>query len=219
MSRNRFGIVLGAALLGGCGDDSVLPVQVPDASLPGVYSGTFPCDGCPGIPTRLWLRADGRFFFEQTYPANDERAAMTVYSLGLWSRSVGDRMIELGDSGPRRSFTPTDAGTLLMQTDSNLEHRLTRDPAAPAFTASIRMGGMVQLSDGRASFAECRTGLVAPISKGRELTRLLHQYRSTSARGVPAFVEIEGRFSWSADGSVYSVTIERFVTVKPGRAC
>lgn len=207
-------------LLAACSeDDSAPPVQLPNDALPGVYGGTFPCDGCPGIPTTLWLRADGRFFFEQQYPANQEREAMTVHSLGRWSRGRDDGVIELKGAGPQRRFVPADSDTLLMKTDSDLEHRLVRDPAAPAFTASIRMAGTMRLGDGVASFTECRSGLTAPVKSGQEFRRFLHQYRSTVARGQPALVELAGRYSWSADGNVNALTIDRFITVKPGDTC
>lgn len=216
----RVGAVLAIMLLGACSDDdSVAPARVPDEVLPGVYSGIFPCDGCPGIPTTLWLRPDGRFFFEQEYPANDKRQAMTTHSLGRWSRGVGDGVINLAGAGPQRRFTPVDMHTLSMQTDSDLEHQLLRAAQPRAFTASITMTGMLRLTDGGASFSECRTGLAAPVDNGREFRRLMHQYRSTVTRGRPALVELVGRFSWSADDSATALTIERFITVRPDGAC
>ena len=219
-SRSRIGTVLVAVLLGGCGDDDgARPALVPDVSLPGVFSGVFPCDGCPGIRTTLWLRPDGRCFLQQHYPADNDREAMDAYSLGRWRRTGDDGTVELGGAGPRRSFTPEDMDALLMQTESPLEHRLIRDPATPPFTASIRMAGMMRLSGGTASFTECWTGFVAPIGKSREYTRLLHQFRSTAARGQPAYVELEGRFSWSDTGAPKAIIIDRFVTVRSGETC
>ena len=213
-------IVLLAVLLSGCGDgDRTSSRQISEATLPGVYSGTFPCDGCPGIPTTLWLRADGRFFLAQNYPAEGEREAMTAHSLGRWHLSDNDPIIDLRSAGPVRRFEPVDAGTLIMQTDSDLEHRLSRHPTKPAFTASIRMAGMMRLNDGAAGFTECWTGLEASIVEGRELSRFRHQYRGTIAPGEPAFVELEGRFSWSSDGSASSMTIDRFITVKTDGTC
>jgi hypothetical protein len=68
--------------------------------LPGTYAGVFPCEGCPGIASTLWLRSDGRFFFRQRYPADNAREAMDAYSLGRWSSIADDRAIELRGAGP-----------------------------------------------------------------------------------------------------------------------
>lgn len=221
MSLNRLAILLIITLVGGCSDDrdSGSSPELPEALLPGVYAGVFPCDGCPGIAVTLWLRADGRFFFRQRYPADNAREAMDAYNLGRWSLIANDRTIELRGAGPRRIFTRMDRDTLLMQTDSDLEHRLTRDPTKTEFSATIRMAGMMRMLGDSASFTECWTGFVAPVSKGGDFARFRHQYRSAGGRSEPTYVELEGRFSWSGDGTLKSLTIKRFVTVKANGAC
>jgi hypothetical protein len=209
------------ALLGGCsgGTDRDSAAELAEASLPGVYAGEFPCDGCPGIIATLWLRKDSRFFFRQRYPADDSREAMDAYNLGRWSTIADSRVIELRGAGPRRTFMRMDRDTLLMQTDSDLEHRLTRDPTKPDFSATIRMVGMMRMLGDNALFTECLTGFVAPVSKGGDFARFRHQYRSAGGRSEPTYVELEGRFSWLGDGTLKSLTIERFVTVKTDGAC
>jgi hypothetical protein len=221
ISLNRHAMLLVIALLGGCSDDSDRDSseELLEASLPGVYEGVYPCDGCPGITATLWLRADGRFFLRQRYPADDSREAMDAYNLGRWSLIADDRAIELRGAGPRRTFVRTDRDTLLMQTDSDLEHRLTRDPTKPDFSATIRMAGMMRMLGDSASFTECLTGFVAPVSKGGDFARFRHQYRSAGGRNESTYVELEGRFSWLGDGTLKSLTIERFVTVKANGAC
>jgi hypothetical protein len=87
------------------------------------------------------------------------------------------------------------------------------------FSATIRMSGMMRMLGDSASFTECSTGYVVPVRKGGDFARFRHQFRSATRRGEPAFVELEGRFSWSGDGTLKSLTIERFVTVKTNRAC
>ncbi len=208
-------------LVGGCGEDRDRgsPAALSEAALAGVYSGVFPCEDCPGIAATLWLRADGRFFFRQRYLADQEFEAVDAYSLGRWT-AAGDRQaIELSGQGPIRTFTHPDEDTLLMQTESDLEHRLTRDPGARDFSDRIRMTGMVRLRGDRASFTECHTGLVAPVSKGGDFARFRHQYRSAGRRNEPVYVELEGRYSWSGDGPPQSLTIERFVTIREDAAC
>jgi len=221
MSLNRPLILLVIALVGGCSDDgdSDSPEELPKASLPGVYEGVFPCEGCPGIASTLWLRSDGRFFFRQRFAADDAREAMDAYGLGRWSSITDNRTIELRGAGPTRIFTRMDTDTLIMRTDSDLEHRLTRDPAAPEFSATIRLAGMMRRVGASASFSECLTGLVAPVSKNGDFARFWHHYRSAGRRSEPTYVELEGRLSWAGDGALKSLTIERFITVKADGAC
>lgn len=221
MSLKRVLILFIIVIVGSCGDDrdSSNVVELPDTSLPGAYSGVFPCEGCAGIATNLWLRADGRFFFQQQYPAENSYDAMNAYNLGRWSFVGDDRAIELAGAGPARTFMRTDRDTLVMRTDSELEHRLTRDRSAAEFSATIRMAGTMRMRGDRVSFTECLTGFVAPVSKGGDFARFLHQYRSVGGLRKPAYVEFEGRFFWSGDGALKSLTIERFGTVKADGAC
>ena len=221
MFLNRLFIFLVIILIGGCSDghDSDAPKELPEVSLPGTYAGVFPCDGCPGIPSTLWLRSDGRYFFRQQYPADKAREATDTYSLGRWSSLPDERAIELEGAGPGRTFVRLDRDTLVMRTDSDLEHRLTRDPVPTEFSAAIRMFGMMRMRGDSASFTECSTGFVAPVSSAGDFARFRHQYRSAVGRGEPAYVELEGRFSWSDDGTLKSLTIERFVTVKAHETC
>jgi len=221
MPSNRLFILVVIMLVSACGDDrrSGDSAELSDAALAGVYSGLFPCEDCPGIAATLWLRADGRFFFRQRYLADEEFEAVDAYSLGRWTAADDRRAIELTGEGPIRTFMHPHGDTLLMQTDSDLEHRLTRDPGAPEFSDRIRMTGMMRLRGDSASFTECHTGLVAPVSKGGDFARFRHQYRSAGRRNEPVYVELEGRLSWSGDGAPQSFTIERFVTIRKDEAC
>lgn len=219
MRLKRLLIVAITFLIGGCGGDSMSPADSRDASLPGVYSGTFPCRNCPGIQTTLWLRSDGRFFMRQRYPEDTDSEEVTTYNLGRWSWFAGHEILELRGAGPKRSFRYPDTGTLIMGTDSDLEHRLSRERTTPNFTSTIAMSGTMSFRGDSASFTECLTGLAAPVEKGGDFARFQRQYRNANVHGKPAFVEFEGRFIWSGNGSLKSVIIERFKTVKDGRAC
>ena len=221
MSSNRLLILLLSVLIGACSGDrnADSPEGSPDVSLHGVYAGTFPCGNCPGIHATLWLRPDGRFFFRQEYPGDNENEASNAYNLGRWRWVARDDSIVLEGAGPRRTFVGLDRDTLVMRTESDLEHRLSRDPASPEFSAIIRMTGMMRMHGDGASFTECLTGLVAPVNKGGDFARYRHQYRSAGKHDEPAYVELEGRFSWSDGGAPASMTIERFVTVKAAGAC
>jgi hypothetical protein len=217
----RFFYFLCALVVAACSDDAGMPVasRLDEASLPGVYAGVFPCDGCPGIETTLWLRSDSRFFFRQHYPADESREASNAYSLGRWSALVDEDAIELVGEGPRRVFTRTDADTLDMRTGSTLEHRLTRKPTTTDFTETVRLTGVMQMQGNGPSFSECLTGYLVPVSQRGDFSRFRHQYRSAVGRGKPAFVEFDGRFSWSDEHALQSLTIERFVTIKVNGSC
>ena len=221
MFGKRTLILIVIALLGGCSDerDTASRPALPAGSLPGVYSGVFPCEGCPGIPTNLWLLPDGRFIFEQAYPATADRTAMTAHSLGRWIWEAESDELLLQGEGPGRKFTRPGRNALLLRTETGLEHRLTRDPNAPDFISTIRLSGLVRMQGGSALLSECLSGLEAPIARGGDFARFHHQYRSVAPRGQPTYVELDGRFSWGEDDAPRSLTIERFITVRPDRAC
>lgn len=221
MFRNRIPSVLLFALAAGCGDEhgNQSATDIPPASLPGVYSGIFPCDGCAGIPTTLWLRSDGRFFFRQSYPSDETNSADYVYSLGRWSLGTGHDAVELRGSGPVRAFSRPSRDVLIMRTMSDREHRLTRVPDAPEFSAAMRLSGMTQILGSDVSFTECLTGFEVPVSKGGDFPRFWHQVRSVGQSSEPVYVELEGRFAWAGDGAPQSVRIQRFITVRADAAC
>lgn len=216
----RLLLLVTIALIGGCGaeqeEESV--GSLPVSSLPGVYAGSFPCDGCPGIRTTLWLRSDGRFFITQRYPAVEGRKATDTHNLGRWQWIESEKALALDGAGPTRTFSRPDADTLVMRTHSDLEHRLSRESTSRDFSSTIRMAGMMNPGGGGASFSECLTGLVMPVEKNREYTRFRHQYRRLGARGRPSHVVLEGRLQWSG-GDAKSMTIERFITIKPDADC
>ena len=221
MFRKRIASVLLLALVAGCGSehDNRSATALPPESLPGVYSGIFPCDGCAGIPTTLWLRPDGRFFFRQRYPVDAMSATDDVYSLGRWDPSTGNDAIELRGAGPVRVFSRPDRDVLLMRSNSEREHRLTRDPGAPEFTATMRLSGMTRILGNDVSFTECLTGFEAPVRKSGDYPRFWHQVRSVGRSREPLYVELEGRFTWASDGAPQSLVIHRFFTVRADAAC
>jgi hypothetical protein len=220
MPSRRLLIVAVTLLLGSCGrdDDSKSSADL-FGSLPGVYNGTFPCRNCPGIRTTLWLRSDGRFFIRRRYPEGPDSDEVTTYNLGRWSWMADISALELRGAGPIRTFRHPHRNTLIMRTESDLEYRLSREPTTSNFTSTIAMSGLMSMTGGSASFAECLTGLAAPVDKVGDFERFQRQYRSVGAQGKPVYVEFEGGFSWAADGSLQAFTIERFITIKEGRAC
>ena len=209
-----------AVLLFVSGCDRVDDVETPGLpqGLPGAYTGTFPCDGCPGIPTRLWIRDDGIYFFEQRYAQDDARSE-AVTSLGRWTWS-GDRgVVELRGEGPVRRFSRSAADVLVMETASPLEYRLSRDPALGDFDGSVVVEGTITPGGGEPVFAECLTEQRLPVARQADYAAFARQYRRLGANGAPVFVEFEGRFRWRADGSPEAIEIRRFVTIRSGDSC
>jgi hypothetical protein len=218
---NRLCISLGLLLIGACSDDVEAPATTTlnEAVLPGIYAGVFPCDVCAGIDASLWLRADHRFFLRQRYLADGNNEAKSVYSFGRWIARAGESAIELNGEGPRRIFDSVDTETLLMRTASPLEHRLGRQPETTDFTETIRMAGVMQMPASGPSFSECLTGYVVPVSQQGDFARFRHQYRSVVGRGKPAFVEFDGRFTWSDEHALQALIIDRFLTIKVDGSC
>ena len=215
----RQSFLLTALLLTACGESTNdPPAPSPPPALAGVYSGTFPCHDCPGIETTLWLRPDGRFFIRHAYLPGEGGDPIDAYGLGRW-RMAGDESLRLDGEGPIRIFRRQGADVLLLQTDSDLEHRLLRDTSETDFTSTLRLTGTIGIQADGAAFTECLTGYAVPVLNVGDFGRFRHQYRSVRAGGRPVFVEFEGHFDWSGEGTPQSVTIERFVTIRENGAC
>ncbi len=223
MIRLRTWSALLCALLAACGKPPEEPeAPAPDpASLPGVFSGVYPCANCPGIGTTLWLRPDGRFFFEQRLPGDAENGEdpMTTHALGHWQWRDGERVLALTGEGPDRLFARPERDVLLMRTASPLEYRLERAATRAEFDGTIRLEGTARPRGEGYVFSECQTGYALPLQKGREYTRFTRQFRSVVPRGEAAMAEIEARFGWADDGAPVSIAIERLITLRNDGVC
>lgn len=206
-------------LAAACGKDTGPAGDVPPpAPPPGVYAGTFPCDGCPGIDVALWLRGDGTFLLEQRYRAGDSPAPVPAHALGSWEWRPDEEALELLSGGPARVFDQADDGALIQRTVSTAEHRLDRDPSRARVDATLRLRGTIRRVGDGYRFRECRTALAAPVATGGDYRRFRNQYRSV-ASGVEAPVELVGHFDWAADGAPVALVIDEFVTLRESPAC
>ena len=213
------GLIVCIAALAACGSDSETegePEKLPAPNV-GVYSGTFPCDGCPGIPTTIWLRDDGNYFLEQIYQADG--ATESVTSLGRWTWHTESETLELRGAGPHRVFVRTDRQTLVMQTPSPLEHQVTRSSAPRKFDGTITLEGTISTNSQVDTFSECITGMRIPVSRGGDYASFARQYRRVAAPGSPVFVEFEGKFRWRDDGAPDAIAMQRFATVRTDGRC
>ena len=61
-------VIVVALLAGACGErgGGSPDAELTDPSIPGDYSGIFPCSNCPGIRASLRLTASGHFFLDST---------------------------------------------------------------------------------------------------------------------------------------------------------
>ena len=57
----------------------------------GTFSGTVPCADCPGIDTRLEIRADGTFRLSETYQDRDG----TADTAGTWTIDADGKRLQL----------------------------------------------------------------------------------------------------------------------------
>lgn len=211
---------LALVLAGGCGD-SVKNAEsdgAVDRAIPDDYTGTFPCGNCPGIRVRLRLTDDRYYFIAQRYLADDEGPDVAAASMGRWMWRDSEGVIALTGPGPVRKFKRDGRDSLVMITESELEHRLNRDADAPAFDTSFPMTAVVEAEADGISLTECRTGLSISLDSGGEFPRFARQYRK-AGRDTPVLAEIDGVFSWSDSGAPESLLIERLVSLRVGQNC
>lgn len=206
-------------LIAACGKDAGPAGDVPPpAPASGVYSGVFPCDGCPGIDVALWLRADGTFLLEQRYRSGEAPAPPPSHALGNWEWRPREAVLELSSGGPARIFDRPADGVLVQQTVSPVEHRLDRDASRARLDTTLRLRGAIRQAGDGYRFRECRTGLDAPVATGGDYRRFRNQFRSVVS-GAEAPVELIGHFDWGPDGAPAALVIDEFVTLRKTSTC
>ena len=154
---------------------------------------------------------------EQVYQADG--APEPVTSLGRWTWRADTETLELRGAGPARVFDRPDMRSLVMQTPSPLEHRLTRDSKRPSFGATIMLTGTINTGTQTDAFSECITGMQVPVSRGGDYSSFARQYRRAAAPGSPVFVEFLGEIRWRDDETPDAIVIRRFVTIRADGQC
>jgi hypothetical protein len=223
MNRLSFtALVLLGVTVAGCGrdqgDDAAATTPAP-ASLPGVYAGQFPCSNCTGVGATLWLRHDQRFFFRQSFTGGEGAVGTEMtYALGHWAWDEHAAEIVLQGPGPERRLALLDADRLRMRVASPIEHVLARDATNPAFKDRIRLDGeSTATKDGAVTFTECLTGLALRVAEAGAFKELRRQQRLMNPRGKVALTTVDAHFAHVSSGEV--LVVDRFVTIKPGKAC
>ncbi len=221
---------IGAAVLGGCGqdarDEAQLRTPMP-ATLAGVYTGEFPCSNCAAIEATLWLRADGGFILRQqllddhSVPSGDApRGPSTTYGLGRWSWDEVSAEAVLRGRGPERRFVIRSEDELKLLVASPDEHVLRRDARSPRFDDRLMLDGESAVDETGASFKECSTGLTFAVADGGAYRELRRQHRRMNPRGNVALTTVEGHLV-TGDASTTSerLVIDAFIAIKPGTGC
>lgn len=212
-------------LVAGCGDQqgpaSAMPAHVDATALVGVYSGTFPCENCPAVDVRLWLRPDRVFFMRQDYRSSDSDSADRVHSLGEWIWNSDARTLVLRGRGPERRFEYLPDERLAFQTLSDLPHVLVRESAAAPFSDSLTLEGEFLSAGDTSTFRECLTGISVAVQDnavGRDMRR---QHRRMSAPDVRAVAILRGRFEYPEPMSSANtrLVVEELVSIKPKTRC
>jgi hypothetical protein len=223
-------IALSATLLGGCGRDSgeAADLRTPQPpTLPGVYSGAWPCSNCAAIAATLWLRPDGTFFLrqqfadEETADAPSARSPDATYGLGRWHWDEQRAEAVLRGAGPERRFAIVDDRRIELQVAAPTLHALIRNDDARAFEDRIMLDGESTVTEQGASFRECLTGTTFAIADAGAYRELRRQHRRMNPRGRIALTTVEGRLVTVAEESttIERLVVDRFITMKPGTGC
>lgn len=219
--RNTLLLIIATGISAACGRPEPRPQTPAAVSAPaaGVYSGIFPCDGCPGIATTVWLRPDGRFFLRQAYSGSAGEADARVFGLGRWRWEASEAELVLSGAGPERRFERRGPSALALLTVSPQAHLLSHDPDAAEFGDPLRLKGMTRLDDGRATLTECLTGLTTAIAQTGDYPRLARHLSRLGGRSRAVLAEFVGHFTWTGDGELATAVIDEFITLKPAMSC
>lgn len=89
-------------------------MEVNQADLPGIYSGTLPCGDCKGVITKLELLADGSYKLNEIYDGK-VGAGSVLDSTGTWNADMASKSLKLDPSAQDwqdRVFTIVGSGSL-----------------------------------------------------------------------------------------------------------
>ena len=211
--------LLVAGSLVGCGgsQDAVEKVTPQPSDLPGVYAGSFPCSNCDSIAATLWLRADGRFFFRQSYVGGEPSTEPSSYALGRWHWDEHAAEIVLAGAGPERHIVPDGEHRLRLATASPIPHVLALDASAPAFDDRIRIDGDSVIVEHAAAFTECVTGLHFDVAETKGYEELRRQHRLLNSRGAAALTSVEAHLAMV--GGREWLVVDKVLGLKPGAHC
>lgn len=215
-------LALGALSLFGC-HTSAMNREAPLQAMQQSFSGVIPCADCSGIDTSLFLQQDGTYVLQESYLGAKD-GDLTFASYGSWARTA-DKLVLTDSKGEKRYFHPqgdnlamldTTGAPIVSQFNYVLKPTEQDMPKTP-----MTFSGMVQYSANLASFTDCATGKVFPLSGNKTL-----EQGYLAARKKPqelVFVSMDGHFTVeSSAGEGYnqkSLVADSNVKFDASKAC
>jgi copper homeostasis protein (lipoprotein) len=158
------------------------------------YSGVLPCADCSGLKTSLFLDQDGTYILQEEYQGGKE-GDQVFASYGRWARTA-DKLVLTDSQGEKRYFHPKDENLEMLDQSgepitSTFNYTLTpvqqNLPKTP-----MALSGMMQYSADAASFKDCATGNIFPMSANKSLEEGYLASRKTPNQLV--FLSMDGHF-------------------------
>jgi copper homeostasis protein (lipoprotein) len=210
-------VSIASLTLAACGESGSHSEPAPAvdlSTLPGVYAGVFPCQNCPGIDARLWLRPDGAFFMRQDHRAAEGVDVERTHAFGRWAWDAGGGELVLRGRGPERRFHYAERALRMLV--PGVPHVLERDEAPLPFTDRVTFEGQYESSAGSGTVTECATGLrfaVRDDASGRNLRR---RHRGISPANHAVWVSIEAHLVF---GPAEILAVDRVLAMRPSHDC
>lgn len=215
-------LALGALSLFGChtlAKNHEQPLQAMQQS----YSGVVPCADCSAINTSLFMQQDGTYILQEAYQGT-KNGDQAFASYGKWARTA-DKLVLTDSKGEKRYFHPEGENLVMLDTrgqpiESQFNYVLKPTKQDMPKTP-MALTGMVQFSDDVATFSDCTTGKIFPVSANKTL-----EQGYLAARKKPnelVFVSMDGHFtveSSTEDGVMQkTVVADNKVKFDASKAC
>jgi len=165
------------------------------AALPATFTGTLPCDGCPGTRVQLNLFPDDSYVMRMI---DQTRGATARAALGSWAVSSDGLVLSLGGrDGVTRHFLLRDALSLrLLGRDGTAESDSTRYDLRKSarfqpLQVSLEMLGLYRTAGDIGLFTECASGRTWTVEGGEAASAL----PAESGTAVGVLTRVEGRLA------------------------
>ncbi len=215
-------LALGALSLFGC-HTAAYNQEKPLQAMQQSYSGVLPCADCGGLETSLFLQQDGTYILQEVYQDTKD-GNQTFASYGNWARTA-DKLVLTDAKGEKRYFHPKDENLEMLDTSgapivSSLNYTLKPTQQSLPKTP-MTLTGMMQYSADAASFKDCATGKVFPMSANKSLEEGYLAARQSPNQLV--FVSMDGHFMTEPsmeEGQMHkAVVADKNVKFDVTRAC
>ncbi|MBF7996961.1 MULTISPECIES: envelope stress response activation lipoprotein NlpE [Rahnella] len=186
-------LALGALSLFGC-HTAAFNHEKPLQAMQQSYSGVLPCADCSGLKTSLFLQQDGTYILQEVYQGSKE-GDQSFASYGRWARTA-DKLVLTDSRGEKRYFHPKDENLEMLDQSGEpivSSFNYTLKPVQQSLPKTpMALTGMMQYSADAASFKDCATGNIFPMSANKTL-----EAGYLAARKVPnqlVFISMDGHF-------------------------